>query len=80
MNHKAKQAAIWASRGVFKALALVGAFVLIIGLWLWDASLLTKAADGNLRLIREITRSYRPIGPASRKARYGYSALTARFS
>ena len=51
MNHKAKQAAIWAGRGVFKAVALVGAFVLIIGLWLWDASLLTKAADGNLRLI-----------------------------
>ena len=56
MNHTAKQAAIWAGRGVFKALALFGAFILIIGLWLWDASLLTKAADGNLRLIREITR------------------------
>jgi len=60
VNHKAKQAAIWAGRGVFKALALVSAFVLIIGLWLWDASLLTKAADGNLRLIREITRLLPP--------------------
>ena len=60
MNHKAKQAAIWAGRGVFKALALAGAFVLIIGLWLWDASLLTKAADGNLRLIREITHLLPP--------------------
>ena len=60
MNHTAKQAAIWADRGVFKALALVGAFILIIGLWLWDASLLTKAADGNLRLIREITRLLPP--------------------
>ena len=60
MNHKAKQVAIWAGRGVFKALALVSAFVLIIGLWLWDASLLTKAADGNLRLIREITRLLPP--------------------
>ena len=56
MNHKAKQAAIWAGRGVFKAAALAGAFVLIIALWLWDASLLTRAADGNLRLIKEITR------------------------
>ena len=60
MNHKAKQAAIWAGRGIFKAVALVGAFVLIIGLWLWDASLLTKAADGNLRLIRELTRLLPP--------------------
>ena len=60
MNHTAKQAAIWAGRGAFKALALGGAFVLIIGLWLWDASLLTKAADGNLRLIREITRLLPP--------------------
>src|SRR4051812_4844854 len=60
VNHKAKQAAIWAGRGVFKAVALVGAFVLIIGLWLWDASVLTKAADGNLRLIREITRLLPP--------------------
>ena len=46
---------MWAGRGVFKAVVLVGAFLLIIGLWLWDASLLTKAADGNLRLIRKIT-------------------------
>ena len=60
MNHTAKQAAIWAGRGVFKAAALAGAFILIIGLWLWDASLLTKAADGNLRLIREITRLLPP--------------------
>ena len=60
MNHKAKQAAIWAGRGAFKAVALIGALVLIIGLWLWDASLLTRAADGNLRLIREITRLLPP--------------------
>jgi hypothetical protein len=46
VNHKAKQAAIWAGRGVFKALALVGAFVLIIGLWLWNASVLTKDPMG----------------------------------
>src|ERR1044071_752888 len=56
VNHTAKQAAIWAGRGVFKAVALIGAFVLIIGLWLWDASLLTRVADGNLRVIKEITR------------------------
>src|SRR5205085_9868459 len=35
-------------RGVFKAAALLGAFVLIIGVWFWDASVLTVAADENL--------------------------------
>ena len=60
MNHRVKQAAIWAGRGVFKAAALVGAFALIVGLWLWDASLLTRAADWNLRLIRETTRLLPP--------------------
>ena len=55
MNRRARQAAIWIGRGIFKAAALAGAFVLIIGLWLWDASLLTTAADENLRLIKEIT-------------------------
>jgi hypothetical protein len=29
---------------------------LIIALWFWDASLLTRAADENLRLIRATTR------------------------
>jgi hypothetical protein len=43
-------------RLLFKGAALVGAFVLIVGLWLWDASLLTRAADENLRLIRAISR------------------------
>ena len=65
MNYKAKQAAIWAGRWVFKAAALVGAFALIVGLWLWDASLLTKAGDWNLRLIRGITRLL-PAGWASK--------------
>jgi hypothetical protein len=60
VNNGARWAAIWAGRWVFKAAALVGAFVLIIGLWLWDASLLTRAADGNLRLIREVTRLLPP--------------------
>ena len=41
-------------RGVFKAAALLGAFVLIIGVWFWDASLLTVAADENLRLLKAI--------------------------
>ena len=34
--------ATWATRGLFKGAALVGAFVLIIALWLWDASLPTR--------------------------------------
>ena len=42
-------------RGVFKALALVCAFVLIILVWFWDASMLTIAADENLRLIKTVT-------------------------
>ncbi|MBV9016734.1 MAG: hypothetical protein JO213_12355 [Alphaproteobacteria bacterium] len=46
---------LWIGRGVFKAAALVGAFVLISAVWLWDASLLTTAADQNLRLIKTIT-------------------------
>jgi len=33
-----------------------GRLVLIVGAWLWDASLLTKAADENLVLIKEVTR------------------------
>jgi hypothetical protein len=43
-------------RLLFKGAALVGAFVLIVAMWLWDASLLTRAADENLRLIKEISR------------------------
>jgi hypothetical protein len=46
----------WIGRGTFKAAALVGAFVIIVALWFWDASVLTRAADENLRLIREMTR------------------------
>ena len=42
-------------RGLFKAVALVCAFLLIILLWFWDASLLTMAADENLRLIKTVT-------------------------
>jgi hypothetical protein len=43
-------------RGTFKAAALIGAFLLIVATWLWDASLLTMAADENLRLIKAVTR------------------------
>jgi hypothetical protein len=46
----------WVRRGTFKAAALVGAFLLIVAAWLWDASLLTTAADENLRLIKAVTR------------------------
>jgi hypothetical protein len=49
-----------AGRGLFKAAALVGAFALIVAAWLWDASLLTVAADGNLRLIRAAARALPP--------------------
>ena len=44
-----------AARGLFKGAALVGAFVLIVALWLWDASLLTRAADANLGLVKAVT-------------------------
>ena len=56
MKGKALLIATWIGRGTFKAAALVGAFLLIVAAWLWDASLLTTAADENLRLIRAITR------------------------
>jgi len=44
------------SRGVFKATSLLGAFVLIVALWCWDASLLTAAADENLRVLTAATK------------------------
>jgi hypothetical protein len=47
--------ATWVARGLFKGAALVGAFVLIIVLWLWDASVLTLAADENLRFVKTVT-------------------------
>ena len=56
MRGKAILIARWIGSGSFKAAALVGAFVLIIALWFWDASLLTRAADENLRLIRVATQ------------------------
>jgi hypothetical protein len=45
----------WAGRGAFKATALIAGFVIIVALWLWNASLLTTAADENLRLIKAVT-------------------------
>ena len=45
----------WAGRGAFKATALVFAFVIIVAIWLGNASLLTTAADENLRLIEAAT-------------------------
>jgi len=50
----------WAGRGLFKAAALLAAFVLIVAAWLWDASLLTAAADENLRLIKMVTQQLPP--------------------
>jgi hypothetical protein len=57
VRDKALLIATWIGRGTFKAAALVGAFVLIVALWFWDASLLTRAADENLRLIKAVTRT-----------------------
>jgi hypothetical protein len=45
----------WAGRGAFKAVALVGAFVIIVAIWWWDASVLTAAADENLQIIKTVT-------------------------
>ena len=56
MKAKALLIARWIGRGTFKAAALVGAFLLIVAAWLWDASLLTTVADENLRLIKAVTR------------------------
>src|SRR5215472_12415683 len=50
----------WAGRGAFKATALVLAFVIIVALWLWNASLLTTAADQNLRIITMLTQLLQP--------------------
>jgi len=53
---KAAAAARLSGRLLFKAAALVGAFVLIVVVWLVDASVLTAAGDENLRLLRAATR------------------------
>ena len=56
MKRQAILLARWAGRGAFKATALVFAFVIIVAIWLWNASLLTTAADENLRIIKTLTR------------------------
>jgi hypothetical protein len=48
--------AVLLARLLFKGAALIGAFALLVALWVWDASLLTAAADENLRLVRAATR------------------------
>jgi hypothetical protein len=53
------------SRGAFKATSLLGAFVLIVALWCWDASLLTGVAGENLRLL-EATTKLLPLDWASK--------------
>ena len=60
MRRQAVFVARLAGRGLFKAAALVAAFVLIVAAWLWDASLLTAAADENLRLIKAVTQQLPP--------------------
>src|SRR5689334_7643730 len=44
-----------AGHGAFKGAALIGAFAIIVATWWWDASLLTAAADVNLRVIKIVT-------------------------
>lgn len=46
--------------GIFKGVALIGAFAIIVAAWWWDASLLTAAADENLRLIKTVTAKLPP--------------------
>src|SRR5215471_17448605 len=53
-------AARLSGRLLFKAVALISAFVLIVGIWFWDASWLTAASDENLRLLRTATRVLPP--------------------
>ena len=60
MRGKALTVARWIGRGTFKAAALIGALFLIVALWLWDASILTRAADQNLQLIKAATRVLPP--------------------
>jgi hypothetical protein len=55
LNGKTMLIATLVGRGLFKAIALIGAFVLMIAVWFWDASLLTVAADANLRLVKAVT-------------------------
>jgi hypothetical protein len=52
---RARLAARWAGRGIFKGAALVAAFALIIAVWFWDAALLTEMADRNLWMIKIAT-------------------------
>ena len=55
MKRQAIFLARWAGCGA-KATALVLAFVIIVALWLSNASLLTTAADQNLRIIKTLTQ------------------------
>ena len=65
VNRHAMLVARTAGRGAFKGAALVGAFMIIIAIWWWDASLLTAAADENLRLIKAATHAL-PFGWGSK--------------
>lgn len=55
MRLRARHAAIWAGRGLFKGTALIAAFALIVVVWFRDAALLTETADGNLWIIKTAT-------------------------
>src|SRR5205814_9233333 len=53
-----------AGRGAFKAVPLLGAFVLIVAIWFWDASLLMRAAGENLRLLQAAAQLLPPDWPS----------------
>jgi hypothetical protein len=55
MKRKIMLLAALIGRGIFKGAALVGALVLIIALWFWDASLLTMPADESLYAVKSMT-------------------------
>ena len=55
MRRRTVTIARWVGRGSFKVAALIGAFVIIVVVWFWNASLLTTAADENLRVIKAVT-------------------------
>ena len=52
MNRHVILVARTAGSGAFKGAAVVLGFAIIVATWWWDASLLTAAADENLRLIK----------------------------
>ena len=55
MNRHIQLAGRVAGRGAFKGAAVVGAFIVLVVAWWWDAGLITAAADENLWVIKLVT-------------------------